>query len=144
MWDVLGENWTKLLARIVIGLAALAWGAAPAGAGETIAVQLNGVEPPLLRAMTGERVDFVNRTGRLVHVQFAGDDGRQHEVVQILGTATIWAVFHRPGKHPYEVHVVVDGRERALRGLVEVAEGAQRAVEPPACGVTVMGVCIER
>jgi plastocyanin len=143
MWDVLGENWTKLLARIVIGLAALAWGAAPASGDETVVVRPDGIEPAVLRTTTGERVDFVNRTGRLVHVQFAGD-GRQHEVVQIPGPATIWAVFHRPGKHPYEVHVVVDGRERALRGLVEVAENAQRAVDPPSCGVTVMGVCIER
>jgi plastocyanin len=143
MGDVLGTTWTKWLARMVIALAALAWGIAPARADGTIAVQLNALEPPVLRAMTGERVDFVNRTGRLVHVQFAAD-GRQHEVVQIPGTATIWVVFHRPGEHPYEVHVVVDGRERTLRGLVEVAEGAPRAVDPSACGVTVMGVCIER
>lgn len=143
MWDVVGANRTKRFARIVIGLAALAWGAAPASAGETIAVQLNGVEPPVLRAVTGERVDFVNRTARPVHVQFT-DHRSRHEVVQIPRTGTIWAVFHRPGKHPYEVHVVVDGRERTLRGLVEVAEAAPRPVDPPACGVTVMGVCIER
>lgn len=143
MWDVLGENGTKLPARIVIGLVALAWGVAPASAGETIAVQRNGVEPPVLRAMTGKRVDFVNRTAGLAHVQFT-DDSRRHEVVQIPRTGTIWVVFHRLGEHPYEVHVVVDGRERTLRGLVEVAEGAPRAVDPPACGVTVMGVCIER
>jgi hypothetical protein len=128
----------------VIGLAALAWAAAPARGDEAVVVRLDGIEPAVLRTTTGERVDFVNRTGRLVHVQFAGDDGRQHEVVQIPGTATIWAVFHRPGKHPYEVHVVIDGRERTLRGLVEVAEGAPRAVDPSACGVTVLGVCIER
>jgi plastocyanin len=143
MGDVLGTTWTKWLARMVIALAALAWGVAPASAGATIAVQLNGVEPSLLRTTTGERVDFINRTERLVHVQFT-DDSRRHEVVQIPGTGTIWAVFHRPGEHPYEVHVVFDGRERTLRGLVEVREGAPPPANPPSCGVTVMGVCIER
>ena len=143
MRRVLGANRTKRLARIVIGLAVLAWGGAPARGDEAVVVRLDAVEPAVLRTTAGERVDFVNRTERLVHVQFA-DDARQHEVIQIPWTGAIWAVFHRPGRHPYEVHVVVGGRERTLRGLVEVAEGEQRPVDPPACGVTVMEVCIER
>lgn len=143
MWDVLGTKWTKVLARMVIALAALAWGVGPARADGTIVVQLNALEPPVLRATTGDRVDFVNRTERPVHVQFGGD-AQGHDVVQILGTATIWAVFHRPGKHPYEVHIFHHGRERTLHGLVEVTAGAQRPVDPPSCGIEVMGVCIER
>lgn len=143
MWDVLGGNGTRWLAGIVIGLAALAWGASPARGGDAVVVRVDAIEPAVLRTTTGERVDFVNRTERMVHVEFT-DDSRRHEVVQIPRTGTIWAVFHRPGEHPYVVHVVVDGRERALRGLVEVAEDAQAPVASPSCGVTVMGVCIER
>ena len=143
MGDVFGTNGTKWLARMVIALATLAGGAAPAGADGAIVVQLNGVEPAVLRTLTGERVDFVNQTERPVHVQFFGD-ARGHDVIQIRGAATIWAVFHRPGKHYYEVHIFHHGRERALRGVVDVTEGTPRTDEPPACGVEVMGVCIER
>jgi hypothetical protein len=143
MGNVFGMNSMKWLARMVIALAVLAGGVPPARADGAVVVQLSGVEPAVLGTLTGQRVDFVNRTERPVHVQFFGD-ARGHDVIQISGAATIWAVFHRPGTHYYEVHVFHHGRERALRGVVDVTEGTSRAAEPPACGVEVMGVCIER
>jgi hypothetical protein len=117
---------------------------APARAGEVVVVvRPDGVEPRVLHATTGERVDFINRTGKLVHLQFKGDV-RQHEVVQIPATGPIWVVFHRPGTHPYEVHAYVTDRDvRTLRGSVEVVEDPRHADPSPTCGITAMGVCIE-
>ena len=105
------------LAALVTLLALLA----PVGAraGETIVIEATRVVPDFLETMTGTRVDFVNRAQRSVHVEF-GVDPRQHQVVQVPATGPIWAVFHRPGTHPYVVHVY-DGRtirtlQRGRRG----------------------------
>jgi hypothetical protein len=118
---------------------------APARAGEVIViVRPDGVEPQVLHATTGERVDFINRTGKPVHLQFKGDI-RQHQVVQIPAIGPIWVVFHRPGTHPYEVHAYVTEREmRTLTGLVEAVEDPRHADPSPTCGITAMGVCIEQ
>ena len=105
----------RLLALLV---AAMALGVAQAAATEII-ITATAIEPPVLRVPTGERVDFVNRTGRNVHVEF-GADPRQHEVVQIPLTGPIWAVFHRPGTHPYAVHVYGGWQLTTLLGRVEV------------------------
>ena len=116
---------------------------AVAHAQDSITVRLTGVAPELLVTTAGVRVNFVNLTERLVHVQFL-DDRHRHEVVQIPGTATIWAVFHREGRHPYEVHVVAGGREVTLRGTVEVVPGTAPSREPLDCDISVMGTCIQR
>jgi plastocyanin len=115
--------------------------AVPARGGEAIVVRRDAVEPSVLRATTGERVDFVNRTGRAVHVEFAGDV-RGHQVVQLPATGPIWVVFHRPGTHPYVIHVY-ERPERTLRGTVEVTEDPQRPWDSSSCGVSVMGACLE-
>ena len=58
------------------------------------------------------------------------------------GVPAMVAIFHRPGAHPYVVHIY--GREtRTLSGVVEVGGDAHDKWEPPACAVTVTGVCIE-
>lgn len=137
MREFLGASWKTLLLAVAMtsGLAV------PAGAGGTIVVQPGGVEPPVLRVSTGERVAFVNRTGRPVHIQFAGDP-REHRVVQIPVGGPIWAVFYRAGAHPFVVHVG-DVPERALRGTVEAVASSPPSVEPPECSVLVMDVCVE-
>ena len=128
----------RLLALLV---ASLALGVAEAAATEII-ITATAIEPPVLRVPTGERVDFVNRTQRNVHVEF-GADPRQHEVVQIPLTGPIWAVFHRPGTHPYAVHVYGGGQLTTLLGRVEVVIDPQHPWESKTCGVVVMGNCIE-
>ena len=128
----------RLLALLV---AALALGVAQAAATE-IVITATAIEPPVLRVPAGERVDFVNRTGRNVHVEF-GADPRQHEVVQVPLTGPIWAVFHRPGTHPYAVHVYGGGQLTTLLGRVEVVIDPQHPWESKTCGVVVMGNCIE-
>lgn len=117
---------------------------APIAASETIlriVVRETAVTPAWLRVITGVRVDFVNASGRSVHVEF-GADGRQHDVIQIPATGPIWAVFHRPGTHPYVVHVY--GRSTvALQGVVEVVEDATHRWDSKTCGAVVMGECLE-
>jgi len=117
---------------------------APACAGEVVVVVTpDGVEPRVLHATTGERVDFINRTGKPVHLQFKGDV-RQHQVVQIPAIGPIWVVFHRPGTHPYEVHAYVTDRDvRTLTGSVEAVEDLRHAEPSLTCGITAIGVCIE-
>jgi hypothetical protein len=126
----------------VLALGALFWAVVPASAQKTITIRMEAVDPQVLRTTTGSRVDFVNLTNRPMHVQFVGDR-REHQVVQIPGTSTIWAVFHSEGRHPYEVHVLDGGRERTLRGVVEVGPGAPPPPLVECGGITVMGACIE-
>ena len=131
----------RLVRVATVGCVALALTAAAARAGESVILDGDGVEPRVLRVATGERVDFVNRTGRAVHVEFAGD-AREHQVVQLPSTGPIWAVFHRPGAHPYVVHVY-EPKERTLRGMVEATDDPAGPREPLTCGVTVMDICLE-
>ncbi len=112
-----------------------------ARAGETIVIEATRLVPPFLETMTGNRVDFVNRAQRSVHVEF-GVDPRQHEVVQVPATGPIWAVFHRPGTHPYVVHVY-DGRTtRTLSGVVAVVEDETHKWDSRTCGLIIMEICI--
>ena len=126
-----------LLALLV---ASLAVSVAPAAATE-IVVTATAIGPRVLRAPTGERVNVINRSQRRVHVEF-GNDPRQHEVVQFPLTGPIWAVFHRPGTHPYAVHIFGGGRLTTLQGLVEVVDDPQHPWDST-WGVIVMGNCIE-
>lgn len=129
----------RLLISLVVALALLtpvrAW------ADETVVVEASRVVPPVLTTMTGQRVTFVNRSQRHVHVEFARDGG-EHHLVQVPVGGPIWAIFHRPGRHAYEVHVF--GRETVtLAGSVEVVEDPHYKYESPECVATIMGVCIE-
>lgn len=115
-----------------------AW-AAMAEDGE-IVIEATRVVPPVLKTMVERRVTFVNRSGEMVHVDFVGPSD-EHRVFQVPGR--IWAVFHRPGRHPYVVHFYSRGRGD-LRGTVEVDDDPSRRPSPPTCGgVTVMETCIE-
>lgn len=130
---------TRWLAVLTAVLAVLA--PVRARADETIVVEATRLVPPVLRTMTGQRVTFVNRSQRHVHVEFARDGG-EHHLVQVPVGGPIWAIFHRPGRHAYEVHVF--GRETVtLAGSVEVVEDPHYKYESPECVATIMGVCIE-
>ena len=114
---------------------------ASARAGETVVIEATRLVPPFLETTTGARVDFVNRAQRSVHIEF-GDDARLHQVVQVPATGPIWAVFHRPGTHPYVVHVY-DGRTtRTLSGVVAVVEDETHKWDSRTCGLIVMEICI--
>jgi hypothetical protein len=112
----------------------------PVHADDQILIEAAGLRPPVLRTTTAHRVNFVNRSGRYAHVEFLGE-GAGHHVVSVPGE--IWAIFHRPGRHEYVVHL--EGRPRGeLRGIVEVAQDPDERPGPPTCtGLTVMGNCIE-
>jgi len=133
-------GWTAALgAATVLALAS----AVPTGAAEDeIVIRANAVEPAVFHAVTGRRVTFVKRVGAPTHVEF-GDDPRQHHVYQIPATGPIWAIFHRPGTHPYVVHIYRDTGTTVLRGLVEVVEDPQHPWGPGTCGTVVMGDCLE-
>ena len=113
--------------------------AQPPPGGGLVAIARDGLEPPTLVTTVGERVTFVNRTGRSVHVEFDAMPAG-HRVFEISGE--IWAVFHRPGLHPYIVHFLA-GRGGDLRGAVEVHEDPTAG--PRTCPglLTVMGECLE-
>ena len=130
---------TRWLAVLVAVLAVLA--PALARADETVIIEATRLVPPVLQTTTGQRVTFVNRSQRAAHVEFVRDGG-EHHLVQVPVEGPIWAIFHRPGTHPYVVHVL--GRDATtLRGLVDVAEDEHHKWEAPSCVATVMGVCIE-
>jgi plastocyanin len=91
---------------------------------EVVIITETALDPPVLRVPTGAQVDFVNRTGTNAHVEF-GTAPRQHELVQVPSPGTIRVIFHRPGRHPYIVHVWRDRLPTTLAGIVEVADDSK-------------------
>jgi hypothetical protein len=129
-------------AVLLVGLAAIVSQALPAWSAEgEVIIRATGLEPHVLRAVAGQRVNFVKRVKRPVHVEF-GVDPSAHQVFQMPATGPIWAIFHRPGTHPYVVHIY-DGKTIALHGLIEVVEDPARPWGPGTCGAVVQEVCIE-
>lgn len=124
-----------------VTLALLVAAVPPVTAEDQILIETGALRPPVFETTVGHRVTFVNRSGRIAHVEFLGESSA-HRVFQVPGE--IWAVFHRPGRHEYVIHF--SGRiEADLRGAVEVREDAAAPVGPLECeGLTVMGVCFER
>jgi len=139
-------SFMKLVARAAVAMVLIggvvrvppAW-----PAGEEIVIRANAIEPHVFRATMGQRVNFVKRVDLPVHVEF-GVDPSQHHVVQIPGTGPFWAVFHRPGTHPYVVHIYADKTTTTLHGIVEVVEDPRRPWAPGTCAAVVMEECIER
>jgi hypothetical protein len=138
-------SFMKLVARAAVA-AVLIGGAAPVPpawpADGEIVIQANAIEPHVFRATMGQRVNFVKRADLPVHVEF-GVDPSQHHLVQIPWDGPIWAVFHRPGTHPYIVHIYATKTTTTLHGVVEVVEDPQHPWAPGTCGAVVMGDCIE-
>ncbi len=110
-------------------------------AGNEVVIRASALDPPVLRAAAGQRVTFIKGVQSPVHVEF-GSDPAQHQVFQAPLSGPVWAVFHRPGTHPYVVHIY-DTRTTVLRGVVEVVEDPERPWAPGTCGAVVMEVCIE-
>ncbi|MGH2437133.1 MAG: hypothetical protein ACRDFA_09075 [bacterium] len=125
-------------ASVLLLLAILASAASAAAEGEVV-ISAQRVDPPVLRVLPDERVVFVNRSGRSVHIDLVGD-AKQHHVFRMSGA--IWAIFHRPGRHAYIVHFEEPGGG-LLRGVIEVTQEDVSESAPPTCPVTVMGVCLE-
>lgn len=106
-----------------------------------VVIRATRIEPHVLSAVAGHRVSFVKRVDRPVHVEFGGD-GEQHQIFQIPGSGPIWAIFHRPGTHPYVVHIY-DGETTTLHGVVEVVEDPAHPWGLGRCGAFVEEACIE-
>ena len=131
--------------RVGIALAVLSGAvtlpASPLRAQGRIAIEIGWLDPPVLTAGVGERVTFVNQSGRPVHVELLGESGRHH-IVQVR-TET-WAAFHTIGRHPYVVHFPESGAAD-LWGEVTITGDSRETLDLPRCsGVTIMGVCLER
>jgi len=106
-----------------------------------VQIRTDRLEPRVVQATTAQRVVFVNRTGRIVHVQFQGKEGARHHVYQVPGE--IWAVVHYAGPHLYVVHFETDPK-RELRGVVEVGHAPESESGLPTCrSVTVRGDCLD-
>jgi hypothetical protein len=131
-------------AHIASALLAAAVLSSPPALGGEIAIEADGLRPPVLFVEPERQVDFVNQSGRLVHVEFQHRelDRHQHHLVQVVDR--IWAVFHQPGPHRYAVHFQ-DPQMKNLEGTVVVGENRYGGPDPSECGgVTVMGACLER
>lgn len=138
----LGPTLTAICLLLTVGGATPTVSPARAAVAEDqeIVIEATTIVPPVLTTTIGRRVSFVNRSGQTVHVDFIGP-ADEHYVFQVPGR--IWAIFHRPGRHPYVVHFYAGGRGE-LRGAVEAADDPGLRPSPPTCGrITVMGVCIE-
>jgi hypothetical protein len=118
---------------IIIALAVAGLCPVAARADDEVVIEAGALRPPVLQTTTAHRVTFVNRSGRLVHVEFTGDPG-EHRVFQVPGQ--IWAVFHRPGRHPYVVHVGTGRNVVTLAGAVEVRSDPNAPPELPTCDST--------
>ena len=131
-------------ALLLVGQLSLlgAVGAFAAEAAGEVVIEATALRPPVLPATAGQRVTFVNRSGRMIHLQFLGDE-TGHRVFQVPGE--IRAVFHAAGRHDYVVHFS-GRREARLRGAVEVARGLTGDHVVPECGGLTInkGVCLER
>jgi hypothetical protein len=64
-----------------------------------VIIEATALRPQVLMTEPERRVTFVNRSGRMVHLDFIIRDPELHHVFQVLDR--IWAIFHRPGRHPY-------------------------------------------
>ena len=137
-------NALRQLAVLSLSLVALvADPRATVAAPDTVIVEIKAdrLEPRVARATTAQRVFFLNRTGRIVHVEFQGKDGAKHHVYQVPGE--IWAVFHYAGPHLYVVHFE-SGPARELRGVVEVGHAPGSESGLPTCrSVSVRGDCLD-
>ncbi len=110
-------------------------------AGEMI-IEATALQPEVLLTEPNQQVRFINRSGHLIHLSLITKDPERHHVFQV--PEAIWAVFHRPGRHPFEIHLL-DGAFPTLRGAVEVQyDPFGRPDALPCSGITVMGACIER
>ena len=133
-------RWIAIAASVLV-VALLALAAGSAWADHQIVVSRDSVEPGVFHTATGERVEFVNRSGRAVHIEFTCD-ATEHELVQLPVTGPASVVFHRPGRHAYVVHVY-ERAERTLTGVVEVADDPEYPSALPGCDGGSAGACIE-
>ncbi|MBI4269830.1 MAG: hypothetical protein HY615_05805 [Candidatus Rokubacteria bacterium] len=131
------------LAAVAVIVAAVAAGVRSSRVEETdrgvgdITITTEGLRPRTLSATVDRAVTFLNRAGARVHIEFANDDG--HRLFEI--GERVSAVFHRPGRHPYVVHV---GADTTLRGVVDVEDDPQAAAGQAICrGVTIKETCVE-
>lgn len=109
---------------------------------DEIVIRAGSIEPSVLRTVTGRRVEFTKGVNAPVHVEF-GEDPKRHQVYQLPAAGPIWAIFHRPGTHPYTVHIYGAKATTALPGLVEVVEDPEHPMGVGTCGAVVMGDCLE-
>ena len=133
----------KLTRVTLVALLAALMFPAPAAwsAEDEVTIRATALEPHALLTVAGRRVNFVKRVDRPVHVEFGEDPGRYH-VFQVPAGGPVWAIFHRPGTHPYVVHIY-DGKTTVLHGVVEVLESPERPWGLGACGTVVMEECVE-
>jgi hypothetical protein len=138
------SGWVAL-ALVIVAAPVLVWPELSAAeeiiSGEVI-IEATALRPQVLMTEPEHRVTFVNRSGRMVHLDFILHDPELHHVFQVPDQ--IWAIFHRIGRHPYEVHFS-DRALPDLHGAIEVVGDPYGGPDPRVCGgITVQGACIER
>ena len=129
----------RVLLASIAPLVAATGAHSPVAAAE-VEISAAALRPQTAMAAVGERVTFVDRSGRRPHLEFH-ELPRGHRVFQVPGE--IWAVFHAPGRHGYTVHLSDPTME--LHGVVLVQESPEPAGKLRECrGVSVQGECLDR
>ena len=129
---------------LAIVVALLLWAppapAQPADPGVAlIVVEVARLTPEVVTVPVDGEVRLVNRSQRAIHVQFLDASGHHH---LFPVEASIGAIFHRAGRHPFVVHFR-DGSGRELHGAVDVTD-LPPAEGLPVCGwITVEGNCLD-
>ncbi len=73
MWAWLPDTWTTILLLLVVLACPLMASAAVPGEAVQVVIGPDRLEPRVLHATTADRVTFVSRSGRVVHVEFGPD-----------------------------------------------------------------------
>jgi hypothetical protein len=146
MFEQVGARfWSRVILASAF-LAATLLGARDLSAAEEVVgeiiIQAAALQPQVLMTEPEHKVLFVNRSGKMVHIQFLMHNGGKHHIFQV--PEQIWAIFHQSGIHRYVVHFP-DPKMPNLDGAVEVVGDPYGRPDPLVCGgVTVQGDCIER
>ncbi|HWU36896.1 MAG TPA: hypothetical protein VN203_04555 [Candidatus Acidoferrum sp.] len=129
---------TAMLAILVVSLPSIAQ---DMSAGEVV-IEVTALWPRALTVDPEQRVTFINRSGRMVHLDFMRRDPELHHVFEVPDRT--WAIFHQPGRHPYVVHFG-DPKISNLEGVIEVVRDPYGRPDPLVCGgITAPGACGER
>ena len=92
---------TLLIAVVLAVAATVAVGADGAWAQVKVAVTREENKPKNVEVKVGEEVQFINHSGGVAHVWFAGNDA----VKFYVGTSASRIKFDKPGTYEYTVHV---------------------------------------
>lgn len=107
----------KTVAMILVGAVAFVGSIGTACAEGKVSITREESKPKDVEVKAGQEVRFVNSSGQVVHVWFAGNDAVRFYVPPGSGGAKV--KFDKPGTYEYTAHVT-GGKSHAHTGTVVV------------------------